>query len=374
MRHCISLFNQFLIERQESCRIQIKGQAPFWVGCMPMDSAYILVFNNVALFCLFAMKPRLIVFARMFIGGLVHVKGDWFRAVKLLNQLEDKEITPFERFLSRWIRKQGVDVHYALNPEAFECFLGSRMKYTGARFVDGNTDDLGLAQLAADEFAAGCLCARPGQLHFDSGCGWGCTLQHFSERYRTNSHGITTSAQQAEYARGIIDPRRAKVFLVKDFTDYQPTVPYDIATVIGMIEHIPECRLVEYFRYLHLRLRPGGSAFVQCINRLPGWAGGDRARFLNQAVYSHQLQTRDATMFAASLSGLNPEFIEEDIESYAKTARIWTERMLARAYDIWKFLRSERERRILLGYITLGYFAFADGSCQLNRFLLKKPR
>ena len=103
---------------------------------------------------------------------------------------------------------------------------------------------------------------RRGDRLLDIGCGWGALVVYAARKYGVQAVGITLSVRQAEMARqrigdaGLTTQCRVEVC---DYRDLEVDERFDKIVSIGMVEHVGEARLQEYFTRAHYLLRPGGA-------------------------------------------------------------------------------------------------------------------
>ncbi|MFH1947566.1 MAG: class I SAM-dependent methyltransferase [Candidatus Magasanikbacteria bacterium] len=145
-----------------------------------------------------------------------------------------------------------------------------------------------------------------------------------------------------------IDLSSSTEFFITGFEGHVPDEPYDVATVVGMLEHVPITRHPEFFAWLADRMNVDGRVYLQCIIRNPARTAGDRTRFLNQFVFTHELSTLDEIRRMASKAGFEVVEVEEGHEDYAFTTRHWVERIRAHETEIRRLLDDDRVYRILL--------------------------
>jgi len=345
-------------------RIEGHGEA-FKVGEGETPS-FTMVFTGLLTYCIFAMSPNLLTFAKLYIDGHVDAEGDWFAFAKVIDKIADKSPSFLEKILGHLAKTLKINIHYGWSPEAFACFLDEMyMQYTSGRH--GNT--LQESQLDKLKFIAHHLKPEKGQRHLDGGCGWGGLIRYFTEEWDTVSHGVTVASEQAAYARKLAPQGQ---FFVSDFAGYTPHELYDCATIVGMVEHIPIDRHPEFFRWLSYRLRKGGRAYLQCITRLPTRKVTIRTHLLSMFVFDHELTTVMNLIRLIQKNGFEVKMVEEGHEDYAFTTRQWIEFIRSREAEIKRHLKDDRVYRVLLGYLTMAHLVMADNRCNLHRLVLIK--
>ena len=126
-------------------------------------------------------------------------------------------------------------------PSAFyESFLDPSLAFTCA-YYSHEAADLAEAQTAKFDFIARKLRLRPYQTLLDVDCGWGSFVIHASKQFGVTAHGITRSAEQAEYAREWIRREGLEDQALVEHRDYRELVgelQFDRISAIGGLEHV----------------------------------------------------------------------------------------------------------------------------------------
>lgn len=367
----VALFSRYLDKQGLGCWCYVKGHgSSFMVGSHKF-LATTIVFESWQAFALLAMYPHLMTFVWLYLTGQVDGKGGWMEFAKIVNRLSVKRPPVFvEKFLARYVFSQ--ETHYDWSPEAYACFLDDPgMQYTSGRRGEEKIYTLESAQLDKLENAVDWLKPQEGERHLDSGCGWGGLIRYFVLNCGTTSHGITISRGQAEFARKRFTDPRAEFHHVTGFEAYTPSEPYDLATVVGMLEHVPVAYHPEFFRWLAGRLRKGGRVYLQCITAAA--EPTDRVRLLKQHVFEHELNWINDILELARQAGFRVVSVEEDHDDYAFTTWEWVKRIRDRENEILRHLNGDqRVYRTLLGYLTLATLACAEERMHLHRVFLVK--
>src|SRR6516165_4900980 len=126
--------------------------------------------------------------------------------------------------------------HYDLSDDFFRTWLGQDMVYSCGWWeaADGG-DLLAQAQHRKLDFFADRLGVRGGRV-LDVGCGWGALLDRFVRVHGAASGiGLTLSPSQAEFAarRNVAGVS----YLLQNWTEHEPSEPYDAITCIEATEH-----------------------------------------------------------------------------------------------------------------------------------------
>jgi cyclopropane-fatty-acyl-phospholipid synthase len=228
--------------------------------------------------------------------------------------------------------------HYDVGNEFWQIWLDPTMTYSCAMWEKPD-DDLEQAQRRKLDFHIAEANAAGAARVLDIGCGWGALLMHLVGSHSVkHAVGLTLSHAQAEYLRAIA-PSNVEVW-VRNWSDYQPTAPFDAIISVGAFEHFarqglsPEEQIEAYRRFFRACrdwLKPGGRLSLQTI------AYGDiprdrplRDRFIADHIFPESELPRLADIARAAEMQLEIERVRNDRGDYVKTLRSWFDRLRAR--------------------------------------------
>ena len=270
--------------------------------------------------------------------------------------------------------------HYDVSNAFYQLFLDPRMVYTCAYFEPDFHDDLERAQADKLDMICRKLRLKPGQRLLDIGCGWGALIRHATRHYGVEALGVTLSKEQAALARARIAAdglsERARVEIV-DFNALQAE-SFDAIASIGMFEHVGLAHHARYFEGVRRLLKPGGLYLHHAITRP---AKGTDAQFRKmrpeyRAILRYVFPGAELDHIGMSLANLErARFEVHDVEAwrmhYARTTRLWHDRLLARRAEAEAEVGAATTRLWLLylGGVSLG---FARGSIGVNQTLASR--
>ncbi|MGH2452851.1 MAG: class I SAM-dependent methyltransferase [bacterium] len=268
--------------------------------------------------------------------------------------------------------------HYDVGNDFYALWLDPRMIYSCAYFPTG-TEDLATAQEAKLELICRKLRLRPGERLLDIGCGWGGLALYAAQRYGVDAVGVTLSEPQAEWARQRVADAGKTEHCRIELRDYREVRErgFDKIVSIGMVEHVGEARLSEYFGRTFALLRPGGLFLNHGIAGRPNpplWRRlGRRASFLNAHVFPDgDLVPIGNVTAVAEHCGFEVRDVESLREHYVRTLRLWVQRLEARRDQAVQLVGGGKYRTWRL-FMAASAGGFAAARISVFQVLLAKP-
>jgi cyclopropane-fatty-acyl-phospholipid synthase len=269
--------------------------------------------------------------------------------------------------------------HYDVGNEFWQVWLDPTMSYSCAMW-EGPDDDLERAQRRKLDFHVAQARAAGAARVLDIGCGWGAMLMHLVGSHNVqHAVGLTLSDAQASYLHAIA-PSNVEV-VVSNWTDYQPTAPFDAIISVGAFEHFARQGLsaeeqVEAYRRFFGTCRnwlnPGGRLTLQTM------AYGDiprdrplRDRFVVDEIFPESELPRLADIARAAEMELEIEYVRNDRADYVKTMRAWFDRLRARRAEAVAVSSEEMVARYER-YLRLFAYSFELGAFTLLRLTMRR--
>jgi len=280
--------------------------------------------------------------------------------------------------------KTAVRYHYDLGTDFYALWLDQRMVYSCSYFPTGE-EHLDESQERKLDHICRKLRLKQGERFLDLGCGFGGLVIYAAERYGVQALGITLArehgllAQQRIREKGLGDRCRVEVM---DYRDLESAEPFDKIAAIGLIEHVGENRLGEFFAKVRSLLEPGSlflnhgicwpgtnRRYQRALSRLPLL----RRNFIHRYVFPDlDLLPLHVILRAAGRAGFEVRDVENLREHYALTLRLWLERLngsWARAVEEV----GEPTARLWRAYLAYSSHSFAAGSVNLIHTLFARP-
>ena len=271
-----------------------------------------------------------------------------------------------------------VRFHYDLSNEFYALFLDPEMVYSCAYFTEW---DNGLAAAQRDKLDMICrkLRLKPGDRLLDIGCGWGGLVCHAVRKYGVTATGITLSEEQIDFARDKVKKAGLADKIKLEFTDYANVQgSFNKIASIGMYEHIGLKNIDAYMRKVRSLLTEDGVFLNHAIaRRAPKPALlGPRLRPEQKALSKYifpggELDDIGHSITAMERAGFEVQDVEAWREHYARTCRLWCER-LTTDKDKAINLVGEEKYRIWVAYLAGCSLAFARGSARIFQTVATK--
>ncbi|KKB81306.1 SAM-dependent methyltransferase [Devosia soli] len=272
--------------------------------------------------------------------------------------------------------KKNIAEHYDLGNEFYGQWLDPSMTYSSAIFTLGD-QTLEEAQRAKYHRVADMAGITPGSSVLEIGCGWGGFAETVGRDYKANLRGITLSAEQLKYGQERLARQGLDEFAKLVFEDYRHTEgQFDHIGSIEMIEAVGEENWPSYFKTVHDRLKPGGTAAIQAITineaDFEGYRSGPD--FIQRYIFpGGMLLTKTVMREFGEKYGLVLENVENFGLSYAKTLRLWRERFLERWPVIAPLGYDEVFKRKWVYYLSYCEAGFANGSIDVGIYQYRRP-
>ncbi len=271
--------------------------------------------------------------------------------------------------------QQAIRYHYDVSNDFFKTFLDSRLVYSSGYF-SGPDEDLDTAQAGKLDYICRKLRLRPGDRLLDIGCGWGGLLLHAFRNYGARCTGITLSRNQAEFANQKIASEGAsntcEVHL-RDYREEQGESAYDKIVSVGMVEHVGEARLREYFTHAWKLLKPGGVFLNHGISQGDRYLE-NRDSFIDWYVFPDgDILPVNKTLACAEQAGFEIRDVESLREHYMLTLRNWVRRLEENREEALKAAGEVKYRTWKL-FMSGSAYGFRTGKVNVYQALLFKPQ
>jgi cyclopropane-fatty-acyl-phospholipid synthase len=272
------------------------------------------------------------------------------------NQLKFRLVDSVLRANSRRGARKNIRSHYDVGNEFYALWLDPGMTYSSGLFDKGD-DDLSRAQKNKNDRALSRL--SDGARTLEIGCGWGGFAESAADAGREVT-GVTISRNQHNYADSRLDGR-ADIQLC-DYRDIEGR--YDNIVSIEMIEAVGARYWPSYFSVLKNKLAEGGRVLLQAITVQDEFFETYKASsdYIRQYVFPGGMLLSDGVIAdQAARVGLQVRDNHAFGQDYAKTCRIWAERLVARKAKIAELGHGEAFFRNWQYYLEICAASFSVG-------------
>lgn len=279
-----------------------------------------------------------------------------FDKASRFNQMKFRLVDTVLRANSRSGARKNIRAHYDVGNEFYALWLDEGMTYSSGLFENAS-DDLYRAQSNKNARALSRL--SDGERTLEIGCGWGGFAEAAVDEGRDVT-GVTISRNQHSYAESRLDGR-ADIQL-RDYRDIEGR--YDNIVSIEMIEAVGARYWPSYFSVLKDKLSESGRVLLQAITVQDGYFERykNSSDYIRQYVFPGGMLLSDSVIAdQASRAGLQVRDSFAFGQDYAKTCRIWAERLADRKRKINELGYGEGFFRNWQYYLEICAASFAIG-------------
>ncbi|NSY37717.1 cyclopropane-fatty-acyl-phospholipid synthase family protein [Leisingera sp. ANG59] len=273
-----------------------------------------------------------------------------------LNRAKFRIVDTLLRANSKRGARRNIRAHYDVGNEFYQLWLDDGMTYSSGLF-GAEGDDLAQAQSRKNARILSRL--GSGERVLEIGCGWGGFAEQACAEGRDVT-GVTISRNQHSYAESRLDGR-ADIQL-RDYRDIGGK--FDNIVSIEMIEAVGERYWPSYFAKLKDSLAEGGRVLLQAITVRDDFFQTYRTSsdYIRQYVFPGGMLLSDQVIAQQARSaGLQVADSFAFGEDYARTCRIWAERLAAQKRRITDLGYGEAFFRNWQYYLEICAASFAIG-------------
>lgn len=272
------------------------------------------------------------------------------------NKAKFRLVDTVMRANSRRGSRKNIRSHYDVGNEFYALWLDEGMTYSSGLFEQAD-DDLTRAQTRKNARVLSRL--GHGERTLEIGCGWGGFAEHASAE-GCDVTGVTISRNQHSYAECRLDGR-ADIQL-RDYRDINGQ--YDNIVSIEMIEAVGARYWPSYFATLKRNLTEGGRVLLQAITVKDSFFDTYKTSsdYIRQYVFpGGMLLSNSVIENQAKGAGFEVRDNFAFGQDYARTCRIWAERLNAQKRRIFEMGYSDDFFRNWQYYLEICAASFAVG-------------
>lgn len=275
-----------------------------------------------------------------------------------------------------------VQFHYDVSDEFYALWLDPLRVYSCAYYSDP-AFSLAQAQQAKLDLICRKLQLRPGMRFLDIGAGWGALLIWAAQHYGVQALGVTLSRNQHAYMQDLIARHGLQRQVQAQLLDYRlldEQQAFDRIASIGMLEHVGQAHMSDYFGKICRLLKPGALMLAHGItatsldNRQLGAGMGD---FIERYIFPGGELLHPSAMAAhISRGGLELLDAENLRPHYARTLWDWSDGLESQLLPAQQALQlklapaqAERALRAYRLYLAGCAMSFEWGWIAIHQFL-----
>lgn len=275
---------------------------------------------------------------------------------------------------SRQRDRQAVTYHYDVSNDFYALWLDRNMQYSSAYFEQPD-EDVDNAQQKKLAYICRKLRLKPGERLLDIGCGWGGLIRFAVRECGATGLGITLSQEQLKWAEerireeGLTDRCRVRLL---DYRDLDEPAGFDKIVSIGMVEHVGERNLPDYFCQVYRLLKPNGLFLNSGIARAGNRSAETLPTFTDLYIFPDGELVPISNLLAhAENAGFEVEQVENLRQHYRLTLLHWLRRLEAHQQAA-KNLVGELKYRMWRLYLAGSAYYFQKSKLDLYHSLLFK--
>jgi len=285
-----------------------------------------------------------------------------------------------ERAGSTTANKENIVYHYDVSNAFYALWLDQEMIYSCGYCTDWS-EDIDRMQQNKLEMICRKLRLQPGERLLDIGCGWGALCCYAAQHYGVNAYGVTLSDEQAAYAQAKVEQLGLGdrvTIAIKDYTTVDET--FDKIASIGMYEHVGPSHGETYLATIQRLLAPDGLYLHHAITRP---AKRDERAFRRKRPEAaligdyifpgSELDHIGRTVTTLERGGFEVHDVEAWREHYARTCRLWHDRLLAN-YTAAVAEVGEITTRMWIAYLAGVSIAFERNGIGIYQTVVSKRR
>jgi cyclopropane-fatty-acyl-phospholipid synthase len=272
--------------------------------------------------------------------------------------------------------KRNIHAHYDIGNAFYSTWLDQTMTYSAAIFEKGD-NDLAAAQTRKYRSLAERTGIHANDHVLEVGCGWGGFAEFAAKEIGCQLTCLTISQEQFDFARARMFREGLNEKVTIKLQDYRDeTGVYDRLASIEMFEAVGEKFWPVFFRQMHDRLRPGGSAGVQVITIREESFDSYRREidFIQRYIFPGGMLPTGTIMkdmggrFGVPLKGERAFGID-----YAETLAQWRDRFRAAWPQLMSMGFDARFKRLWEYYLAYCEAGFRAGTIDVRQMFFARP-
>ncbi len=285
---------------------------------------------------------------------------------------KSEEYADFKKAVSNNLisSKENVEFHYDIGNDFYKLWLDDTMTYSCGYFISEN-DSLNDAQKNKIEHILNKLNLKEGQTLLDIGCGWGELIVLAARKYKVKATGITLSSEQFIKVQERIAEEKLEDLVEVKLIDYRELKDrkFDRVVSVGMLEHVGENHLQEYFLAVNNLLKESGISLLHSITGID--QGGKNSwidKYIFPGGYVPGIKEVVQNIAKQKLYLIDAESLRRH---YGRTLEIWADNFENALPEIRK-TKDDAYIRMWRMYLNSCAASFNCGNIDIHQILFSK--
>jgi cyclopropane-fatty-acyl-phospholipid synthase len=266
--------------------------------------------------------------------------------------------------------KKNIEFHYDIGNDFYKLWLDDTMTYSCGYFKS-KSDSLTQAQKNKVEHILKKLNLKEGETLLDIGCGWGELIISAAKKYKVKAMGITLSSEQLAKVKERIKNEGLEDLLEVELVDYRELKnrTFDKIVSVGMLEHVGQDHLAEYFSNVNNLLNDKGVSLLHCITSTE--VGGNNTwidKYIFPGGYVPAVRELINCMSDEKFTLIDAENLRLH---YGRTLEHWTKNFENALPEIRK-TKDETFIRMWRLYLNACAASFNSGNISIHQFVFNK--
>lgn len=266
--------------------------------------------------------------------------------------------------------RKNIEFHYDIGNDFYKLWLDDTMTYSCGYFKSKD-DSLNQAQKNKVQHILKKLDLKEGETLLDIGCGWGELIISAAKQYKVKAMGITLSSEQLNKVKERVKNEGLEDLVEVQLVDYRELKnrKFDKVVSVGMLEHVGQDHLSEYFDTIDKLLNDKGVSLLHCIT---GIKTGGNNTWINKYIFPGGYVPGIAELINyMSERNFNVIDVENLRLHYGRTLENWAENFENALPKIRK-TKDETFIRMWRLYLNSCAASFNCGNITIHQFLFNK--
>jgi len=324
------------------------------------------------------IKDPSLTFGEAYMTKKIEIEGSVQKVIESLYNNKESFLTNSDKYASLLKMatnniknsKKNIEFHYNIGNDFYKLWLDDSMTYSCGYFKSKD-DSLNQAQKNKVEHIIKKLNLKEGETLLDIGCGWGELIISAAKQYKVKAMGITLSSEQLTKVNERIKKEGLEGLVEVQLMDYRELKnrTFDKIVSVGMLEHVGQDHLAEYFSAVNNLLNDQGVSLLHCITSTE--IGGNNTwidKYIFPGGYVPAVKELINCMSDENFNLIDAENLRLH---YERTLEHWSKNFENALPEIRK-TKDETFIRMWRLYLNACAASFNSGNISIHQFLFNK--